>query len=133
MRLLRRLILRATVPILLLASISAAADGPTRLLLLDSYERDFPPFDVFKSVFRSELEKQLSKPVAFFEVSVEPARFGRDPDEQPLLNYLVSTFREQRPDLIVTIGGPATKFAQKHRDQLVPSTPLLFAGVDERH
>src|SRR5262249_17973285 len=117
----------------LLASISAAADEPTRVLLLDSYEREFPPFDAFKSVFRSELQKQLSKPLSFSEVSVEPARFARDPDGQSLLNYLLPTFREQRLDLIVTIGGPATKFAQKYRDQLAPSTPLLFAAVDERH
>jgi signal transduction histidine kinase/ABC-type uncharacterized transport system substrate-binding protein/ActR/RegA family two-component response regulator len=134
MRLLRfRLILHITVPILLLASISSAADEPRRVLLLDSFEREFPPFDVFKSVFRSELVRRFSEPLTFSEVSVEPARYAQDPDEHSLLNYLLSTIKKQQLDLIVTIGGPATKFAQKYRDQLFPSTPLLFAAVDERN
>src|SRR5262249_46714595 len=127
-----RLIL-LTVPILLLTSISNAAEKPRRVLLLDSFERDFPPFDVFKSGLHSELLKQFSEPLTFSEVSIEPARLARDPDEHSVLNYLVATFREQKLDLIVAIGGPATKFAQKYRDQLFPSTPLLLASVDERH
>ena len=35
-----------------------------------------------------------------------------------------------RPELIVTIGGPAAVFARKYRRQLFPDTPLLFASVD---
>jgi hypothetical protein len=133
MRLLRyRLILRVSILVLLLASSSAAVEEPRRVLLLDSYEKEFAPFDVFRSRFRSELVKQFSEPVTFSEVSVEPARFSGDPDERAFLNYLLSSFKRQRLDLIVTIGGPATTFAQKYREQLFPSTPLLFAAVEER-
>jgi signal transduction histidine kinase/CheY-like chemotaxis protein/ABC-type uncharacterized transport system substrate-binding protein len=128
-----RLILLLTVPILLLTSISNAAEEPRRVLLLDSFEREFPPFDAFKSVLHSELLKQFSEPLTFSEVSVEPARLAQGPDEHSILGYLVSTFKGQKLDLIVAIGGPATKFAQKYRDQLFPSTPLLLAAVDERH
>jgi signal transduction histidine kinase len=126
-----RLILRITAPILLLASISTAADEPRRVLLLDSFEKEFAPFDVFKATFRNELAEQF--PVAFYELSVDPARLARDTDEHFFLSYVLSTFKEHQMDLIVTIGGPATRFAQKYRDQLFASTPLLFALVDERN
>jgi signal transduction histidine kinase len=36
------------------------------------------------------------------------------------------------PDLIVSTGGPAAVFARKHRRDLFPEKPLLFASVDER-
>jgi len=128
-----RLILRITGPILLLASISSAADEPRRVLLLDSFETEFASFvDVFKDNFRNELRDQFPEPLAFYELSVQPVRLAEDRDEHSFLTYLLSTFKDQKLDLIVTIGGPATRFAQKYRDQLFGSTPLLFAAVDER-
>ena len=48
-----RLLLRITVPILLLASISTAADEPRRVLQLDSFEKGFAPFEVFKATLAS--------------------------------------------------------------------------------
>ena len=46
----------------------------------------------------------------------------------------VSTFADgPKPDLIVTIAGPAAVFARKYRQQLFPDTPLLFAAVDQRY
>jgi signal transduction histidine kinase len=127
------LILRITGPILLLASISSAADEPRRVLLLDSFEKEFAGFvDVFKDNFRGALRDQFPEPLAFYELSVEPVRLAGDRDEHSFLTYLRSTFKDQKLDLIVTIGGPATRFAQKNRAQLFASTPLLFAAVDER-
>jgi len=128
-----RLILRVTGPILLLASTSTAADEPRRILLLDSFEKQFAAFvDVFKDNFRSELREQSPELLAFYELSVEPVRLDGDRDEHSFLTYLLSTFKDQQLGLIVTIGGPATRFGQKYRDQLFASTPLLFAAVDER-
>lgn len=102
------------------------------MLLLNSYAREFEPFEVFRSSFRNELVKQFPETLAFSEVPVEPKSSDREADEHALLNYLLSAFKEHQLNLIVAIGGPATTFAQKYRDQLFPSTPLLFAGVDER-
>ena len=78
--------------ILLFASISAAADKPKQVLVLDSYERNFASVDVFNSVFRSELLNQFSKPLSFSDVSVEPARFASDSADRSFLDYLLSTF-----------------------------------------
>ena len=37
-----------------------------------------------------------------------------------------------KPDLIVTMAGPAAVFARRYRRLLFPDTPLLFAAVDQR-
>ena len=54
--------------------------------------------------------------------------------EQAVVDFIRSTFADRpKPDLIVTIAGPAAVFARKYRQQLFPDTPLLFAAVDERY
>ena len=53
--------------------------------------------------------------------------------EQAVVDYIRSTFVDRpKPDLIVTVAGPAAVFARKYRQQLFPDTPLLFASVDRR-
>ena len=117
--------------ILLLASISTAAGEPRRVLLLDSFEKGGPS-DGFKTAFLKELKKESPEPLALYELSVGPGSLAGDGDDRPLLNYLHSAFKDQRLDLIVTIAGTAARFAQRNRDQLFPSTPLVFTTVDER-
>ena len=54
--------------------------------------------------------------------------------EQAVVDFIRSTFADRpKPDLIVTVAGPAAVFARKYRQQLFPGTPLLFAAVDERY
>jgi len=105
-----------------------ASDEPRRVLLLHSFEKGAR----FTEPLINELRKQSPEPLAFYEVSVGPARFAGDGDEGSVLNYVHSTLKGQPLDLIVTMAGTAARFAQRNRDQLFPSTPLLFAWVDER-
>ena len=36
-------------------------------------------------------------------------------------------------DLVVTVGGPAARFALNYRPRLFPATPMVFAALDQRH
>ena len=54
--------------------------------------------------------------------------------EQAVVDYIRSTFVDRpKPDLIVTVAGPAAVFARKYRQQLFPDTPTLFASVDQKY
>ena len=67
------------------------------------------------------------------QVVVGPTGFVGAPD-QAVVDYIRSIYADRPPpDLIVTVGGPAAAFARKHRQQLFPGTPLLFASVDQRY
>jgi signal transduction histidine kinase/ActR/RegA family two-component response regulator len=127
-----RLFLLITTAILLPVSISNAADEPRRVLLLDSFDKQFAPFEVFKATLRNELREQSPAPLAFYEFSIDSARSTRERDDFSFLNDVLSTFKEQQPDLIVTLGSNAARFAQKNRRQLFASKPVLFTAVDER-
>jgi signal transduction histidine kinase len=47
-------------------------------------------------------------------------------------DYLQALFAKRQPDLVVAISSPAIRFIQRHRQQLFPSVPAVFMGVDER-
>jgi len=119
--------------VLLFTAGSVTGAEPRRVLLINSFGREFAPYDAFAGNFRTELVRQSSQPVDIYEVSLESARFGPDSQHQPTADYLRAMFEGRRLDLIVPIGGPAVRFAQSYREQLFPATPILLAAVDERH
>ena len=74
----------------------------------------------------------LTEPVNVVQVVVGPTGSVAAP-EQAIVDYIRSTFVDHpKPDLIVTVAGPAAVFARKYRQQLFPDTPILFASVDRR-
>jgi PAS domain S-box-containing protein len=119
--------------VLCAATLCASAAAPKRVLLLHSFGREFAPFNTFSEAFRTALSQQLGYDVEFHDVALESARGEGEASEGPLVDYLTTLFGPHGLDLVVTIGGPAARFAQKYRPRLFPSTPLLFASVDERH
>jgi len=111
----------------------AVGAEPERVLFIHSFSRDFAPFDAFSGILRAELVSQSPRPVDVSEVSLESARFGDTIQEEALVDYLQTLFAGRRVDLVVPIGGPAAKFAQRQRQALFPGTPMLIAASDKRH
>jgi len=119
--------------VLLIAFTWLTAEGaePRRVLLLHSFGQEFEPFIVFSETFRSELARQSPEPLDFFDVALGSARF-EGPEEAPFVDCLQALFAGHRVHLVVPMGGPACRFAQKHRARLFPDTPMLLASVDQR-
>ena len=121
----------ALAGLLMLAAASAAAQPPVRqVLVLQSFNRGNLILDHFTGNFRVDLDQRAGGPVNFVQVVVGPTGFVGAP-EQAVVDFIRSTFADRpKPDLIVTVAGPAAVFARKYRQQLFPDTPLLFAAVD---
>ena len=110
---------------------ATAQAEPRHVLLLYSYQREFT-HTAFAAMFRPELTRSSAEPVNYIEVALQTAGESvRAPDDS-IATRLGSTFAGTRLDLVVAIGGPAAAFAQKHRERLFPTTPMLFAAVDRR-
>jgi signal transduction histidine kinase len=89
--------------------------------------------DRFTTNFHVELDERSERPVNFVQIVVAPIGPVGAP-ERAIVDFIVSTFADgPKPELIVTVSGPASIFARKYRKQLFPDTPLLFAAVDERY
>jgi len=119
---------------LLLGAPSSEAQPPVRqVLLLQSFARGNAAVDQFTTNFRVELDQRGEGRVNVVQVVVGPTGFVNAP-EQAVIDYIRSTFvNRPKPDLIVTIAGPAAVFARKNRQQLFPETPILFASVDQKY
>ena len=109
----------------------AASEGPRRILILNSFGREFAPFSVIAATLRSELFKLSPTPIEFLEVPLETLRY-ESADEAPVVEYVRALSSQRGVDLVVTIGGPAARFWERHRAEMVPGAPALIAAVEER-
>ena len=88
--------------------------------------------DYITANFRVDLGQRIGQAVNVVEIVVGPTGFVGAP-EHAIVDYIRSAFADRpKPDLIVTLAGPAAAFARKYRQQLFPDVPLLLASVDQR-
>ena len=114
------------------AASSEAQPAARQVLLLQSFERGILVNDHITANLRVDLEQRIGGPVNIVQVVVSPAGFVGAP-EQTIVDYIRAMYTARpKPDLIVTMSGPAAVFARKHRQQLFPDTPLLFGSLDQR-
>jgi signal transduction histidine kinase len=116
---------------------AALAADPKRVLIIDSFGRDFAPWNEYAKRFRADLDREWSEPIDLYETSLAIPRFSDESKESQFkesqfTDYLRSLFVDRRLDLIVTIGGPAAEFAQRNRARLFPTTPLLLGILEQR-
>src|SRR5262245_12139785 len=115
----------------LLSCESPVFAGTRQILLIQSFEQAELTFGTFADTLRKEVSRRLRGPVTFVQFSLEPAG-ARQPSLKAVTQLRSMFAPDRRPDLIVTIGGPAAVFIQNHRQELFPSTPTLLAALDQR-
>ena len=121
------------VVLLLLGPLAALARAETRhVLVLSSGERPFAPQSGFGDALVRDLIRLSREPIQFVEVSVQAARASDEEPDVSIARRIRSAFASDRPDLVITVGGPAATFAQRFRREIFPATPMLIAGVDRR-
>ena len=110
--------------------VSSAVEPPVRqVLVLQSFARGNLVLDHFTTNLRVDLDQLVGGPVNYIQVNVGPTGFVGAP-EQSIVDFIRSTYADRsKPDLILTIAGPAAVFARKYRQQLFPESPLLLASI----
>ena len=124
-----------TVAGLLVLSVASSEAQPAiqHVLLLQSFDRGNMADDYLTGNFRVDLGRRIGHPVNVVQIVVGPTGFVGAP-EQATVDYIRSAFADRpKPDLIVTLAGPAAAFARKYRAQLFPEVPLLFASVNQQY
>ena len=120
------------VTLLAFAAGNATAAEPKRVLLLHSFGWNFQAEDAFGDYLRTDLAEKSAYPLDSYEVLLEIARFNDGERDEAFVGYLRALFATHPPDLIVTLVSPAARFIQRHRRDLFPSTPVIFAALDAR-
>jgi hypothetical protein len=117
--------------VLLLVMSGAAVCEPKRVLILNPFGREFVPWNEYGRSFREELLRRFPEGVDLYETALATAR-SSDAEEGPFADYLQTLFAKRQLDLVVAISNPAIRFVQKYRQQIFPSVPAVFMGVEQR-
>ncbi len=120
------------VTLLAFAAGNATAAEPKQVLLLHSFGWNFQAEGAFGDYLRTDLAEKSPYPLDPYEVLLEIARFSDGERDEAFVGYLRGLFATHPPDLIVTLVSPAARFIQRHRQDLFPSTPVIFAALDAR-
>ena len=118
---------------LLVSMFASSANAEVRqVVLLQSAERGNLVLDRLTAILRMRLGESSPQPLALTEFVVNPAGFSGSP-EQAMVAFLRSAFDGRpMPDLVITTGGAAAAFLQRHRAQLFPESPIVYASLDQR-
>ncbi len=116
----------------LFVCLPVSAAEPKQVMLLYSFGKDFKPWSAYATSIRAELNRQSSWPLDITEYSLVSARSGDEDPETPFVEYLRAIFAKRPLDLIVSVGAPAARFVQRHRQKLFATTPMVLMAVDER-
>jgi signal transduction histidine kinase len=108
------------------------ANGLKRVLILESFGRDFVVWNAVPPAFKEELARQLPGPIEFHEAALETARDEQPQAERAFAEYLRALYAGRPPDLVVPVAAPAAQFLWRHRADLFPQTPVLIGGIDQR-
>jgi PAS domain S-box-containing protein len=100
--------------------------------MLYSYGRNFSVYSTVALKFQTELADEFKEPIEFHEVALQEQQFAASDADEVTVQYLLSLYRGQLPDLVVACGGLATRFALRRRDEIFPSAPLLLTAVEAR-
>ncbi|MDN3273343.1 HAMP domain-containing sensor histidine kinase [Frankia sp. RB7] len=103
-----------------------------RVLILHSFGREFRPWSEYARSIKAGLEQQSPWPLDIQEHALLTARFNNPGPEAPFVEYLRSLYQGAPPDIVLSIGAPAARFAQRYRGKLFPDTPMVLAVVEER-
>jgi signal transduction histidine kinase/ABC-type uncharacterized transport system substrate-binding protein len=120
------------VTLLAFAAGGATAAETKRVLLLHSFGWNFQAEDAFADYLRADLAEKSPYQLDRYEVLLEIARFSDGERDEAFVSYLQALFAGHPPDLIITMVSPAARFIQRHRRDLFPSTPVIFAALDAR-
>ena len=72
--------------------------------------------------------RQSPVPLNIYEETIDRVRFDSADYDRHLLGLYKAKYSSVPPDLIIALTEPALDFALRHRDELFPSSPLLFGA-----
>ena len=103
-----------------------------RVLILNSFGRDFRPWGAYAKTIRENLEQLSPWRIDFQDHSLVSALSDDENPGLPFIAYLNALYSKHPPDIVIAIGAPASNFIQHNRQGLFTQIPLILTAVEQR-
>src|SRR3954453_2078975 len=126
--------MRFTRPLLMIAALLSAtgalakAPGRVNVLVMHWYDRGYSSNDDFDSALQAALESAAPEGVEYYSEYLETNRFPGDDQARVLSDYLRQKYAGRKLDVIISGVNPTLEFLLKHRHNLFPNVPIVFAS-----
>jgi PAS domain S-box-containing protein len=108
---------------------AAAAQAPAvrTVLTIHWSSEEYPGIPVIDAAIRDVFRGQTGTAVDFYAEYLESDRFPPEESSLALRDYIGRKFAGRRIDVVIAVAAPALQFALRHREDLFPDAPIVFA------
>jgi PAS domain S-box-containing protein len=110
---------------------AAETNDRKRVLILYQEASFLPAITAVDEGIRAALQSSYPGSIEFYTEYLDLTRFGGDPYESDLVSHLNLKYADRNLDLIFAAGRPVLEMLLKHRNKLLPETPIVFLATDQ--
>ena len=114
-----------------LATITSAADGPWRVVILSGTDPTLPAFVAIDRAMRGALSAPGTHPIEFYLETLDTMRFPGAQIEPEMIALLRKKYANERVDAVIAVVPAGLAFAERHRDDIWPGAAIIFHSVAE--
>lgn len=118
----------STISIIFLLTASCQSGDKQHVLVIHSYENDYPGYPEYNRLIKKEFSKlNKSVDISYFYLDCESYN---EPEEIQRINHLLDSLSNWKPDIILVYEDQATYSLLKTYHPILKQTPIVFAGVN---
>ena len=101
-----------------------------RVLILYPYDERLPATSIAGESARKRLQEATSGKIDLFSEFLDLSRFPDDVHIDRMARYMAEKYSDHRPDVVMALGEPSTRFIVENREAIAPDAKIVFAGFD---
>lgn len=109
---------------------AAHAADPEQVLVIYSNGRPLPANAEFDSGLSEVMGGQKDLRISLTSEFLDFPNFSGAVYERTVSTYLRDKYANRKPRLIIAVGSESTAFVLRHRQDMFPGVPILFAGAE---
>jgi signal transduction histidine kinase len=103
-------------------------DRSPRVLILHPYDERLPATEIAGENARDRLQEATAGKIDLFSEFLDLSRFPDEVHIDRMARYMAEKYSDRRPDVVIALGEPATRFIVNHRTAIAPDAKIVFSG-----
>jgi signal transduction histidine kinase len=99
-----------------------------RVLILYPYDERLPATAIAGEKARDRLQAATAGKIDLFSEFLDLSRFPEDAHIDRMARYMAEKYVDHRPDVVIALGEPSTRFIVDNRDTIAPGARIIFGG-----